>query len=300
MNKTIKYGRAVFLGRPNTGKSSLINAIMQQKVSITSPLPQTTRKITRVVFENEKGIIMISDTPGIIGKVDDMMGKRVNTEAPKESTLADVAIMVVDISRPKNEEENKMLGIVRKLECKKILVYNKLDKAVGTKDHLADYEYMEDEFDKFIKTSALKEINIKGLINLIIELLPEKEEDQVRAETKAVHKKGKPVIGMEGTEFVAEIIREKTYLFLRDEIPYTINVEVTDIKDKGNIIVIKAKIITTADRYKKIIVGSGGQKIKEIGYNSRKELELMSSKKVYLELTVETNPHWMEAQTRSM
>lgn len=300
MNKTIKYGRAVFLGRPNTGKSSLINAIMQQKVSITSPLPQTTRKITRVVFQNEKGIIMISDTPGIIGKVDDMMGKKVNTEAPKESTLADVAIMVVDMSRPKNDEENRMLGIVRKLNCKKVLVYNKLDKAVGPKDHLADYEYMEDEFDKSIKTSALKEINIKGLVNLIFELLPEKDESKARAETDSVHKKGKPVIGMEGTEFVAEIIREKTYLFLRDEIPYTINVEVNDIKDKGNIIVIKAKIITTADRYKKIIVGSQGQKIKEIGYNSRKELELMSGKKVFLELTVETNPHWMEAQTNRM
>lgn len=290
----------MFLGRPNTGKSTLINAIMQQKVSITSPLPQTTRKITRVVFKNDEGIILVSDTPGIIGKVDDMMGKRVNTEAPKESTLADVAIMVVDISRPKNDEENKMLGIIRKLECKKILVYNKIDKAVGPKDHLADYEYIEDEFDKNIKTSAIKEINIKGLVNIIMDLLPEVDEDKAKVETNLIQKKGKPVIGMEGIEFVSEIIREKAYLFLRDEIPYSINVEVSEIKDKGNIIVIKAKIVTTADRYKKIIVGSGGSKIKEIGYNARKELELMSSKKVYLELTVETNSHWMEMQTKEM
>lgn len=290
----------MFLGRPNTGKSTLINAIMQQKVSITSPLPQTTRKITRVVFKNDKGIIMISDTPGIIGKVVDMMGKKVNTEAPKESANADVAIMVVDISRPKNDEENKMLGIIRKLECKKILVYNKIDKSVGPKDHLADYEYMEDEFDKSIKTSAIREINVKGLVNMIFELLPEIEEDTANKNALIIQKKGKPVIGMEGSEFVSEIIREKAYLFLRDEIPYTINVEVSEIKDKGNIIVITAKIVTTADRYKKIIVGSNGSKIKEIGYNARKELELMSGKKVFLELTVETNPHWMEMQTREM
>ncbi len=115
----IKFGRVVILGRPNTGKSTLLNAIMSQKVAITSPMAQTTRKNTRVVFSNEKGKIIFSDTPGIIDKVSDLIGKRVNTEAPKEVGRADVILCILDISRPKNEEENKVIGLVRKSKAKK-------------------------------------------------------------------------------------------------------------------------------------------------------------------------------------
>src|SRR5574344_2058154 len=122
-------GRVVVVGRPNTGKSSLLNAIMSQKVAITSPLPQTTRKNSRVVYSDDRGQIIFSDTPGIIAKVDDLMGKRINQEAPKELNQADVILCLVDISRPKNEEENKVIGLVRKVKAKKILVYNKIDIA---------------------------------------------------------------------------------------------------------------------------------------------------------------------------
>jgi len=294
MVNMIKFGRVVILGRPNTGKSTLLNAIMQQKVAITSHLPQTTRKISRVVFENEKGKIIFSDTPGIIGKIDDLMGQRVNQEAPRETGVADVLIMVVDISRPKNEEENKVIGLVRKSNAKKILVFNKTDVAVGTKDHLADYEYLEDEFDKSIKTSAIKETNIKGLINLIFELLPEEDEVKAKQQVEIINPEGKPKISMSSKEYVSELIREKAYLFLRDEIPYSINVEIEKIQDKRKLILIKANIITDSDRYKKIIIGAGGNKIKEIGFNARKELELMSGRKIFLELTVVADRHWME------
>lgn len=294
MINMIKFGRVVILGRPNTGKSTLLNAIMQQKVAITSHLPQTTRKVSRVVFENEIGKIIFSDTPGIIGKIDDLMGQRVNQEAPRETGVADVLIMVVDISRPKNEEENKVIGLIRKSTAKKILVFNKIDAAVGSKDHLADYEYLEDEFDKSIKVSAIKEIGIKGLIKLIMELLPVEDEIKAKQQVEIINPEGKPKISMDSKEFVSEIIREKAYLFLRDEIPYSVNVEVEKIQDKRKLILIKANIITDSDRYKKIIIGAGGNKIKEIGFNARKELELMSSRKIFLELTVVTDRHWME------
>ena len=104
----IKIGKVVLIGRPNTGKSSLLNAIMSQKVAITSPLPQTTRKNSRVVYSDKKGKIIFSDTPGIMAKIDDLVGKRINKEAPKELNQADVILAVVDISRPKNEEENNL------------------------------------------------------------------------------------------------------------------------------------------------------------------------------------------------
>lgn len=299
MRKTIeeiktKFGRVVILGRPNTGKSTLLNAIMDQKVAITSPMAQTTRKNARVVFSNEKGKIIFSDTPGIINKVSDLVGKRVNTEAPKEVGRADVVLCVLDISRPKNEEENKVIGLIRKSKAKKILVYNKIDEAYGSKDHLAEYNYLEEEFDTVIKVSALKGRFIKGLINDIFDLLPEKDDKLTIENIESMEHTGKPVMSLSSKEYIAEIIREKAYLFLRKEVPYSVNVEVDSVIDKQKIIVIKARILTTANRYKKMIIGVGGKKIKEIGYNAKKELELMSRRKIFLDLTVEIDKHWAE------
>ncbi len=295
-SKNKKVGRVVLIGRPNTGKSSLLNAIMSQKVAITSPLPQTTRKNSRVVYSDERGDIIFTDTPGIMGKIDDLMGKRINQEAPKELNQADVILCLVDISRPKNEEENKVIGLVRKAKAKKILVYNKIDIAKDTKDHLPEYNYLEDEFDRVIGVSAIKDKNIKGLINLIFELLPEEIDKETEYNVELVKDKNGPKIGMNSKEYIQELIREKAYLFLREEVPYSVDVRVDEIVDKKNIIVVKAVILTTAERYKKMIIGRGGKKIKEIGYNARKEIELMTGRKVYLELIVEIDRHWMERE----
>ncbi len=289
-----KYGRVVIVGRPNTGKSTLLNAIMQQKVAITSHLPQTTRKNILAIYEDERGKILFTDTPGILGKVTDLMGKKVNLEVPKTLNKAQIIMCLVDISRPKNEEENKVIGLLRKVKAKKILVYNKIDAAVGSKDHLADYNYLEEEFDKSISVSALKEKNVKGLIKIIFEELPEKNSKELIKEIEIYQQENKPLISMNSREYIEEIIREKAYLFLREEVPYTIFVGVNKIEDKKELIVINATIYTSADRYKKMIIGKDGQKIKEIGYNARKELELMSQRKIYLDLTVKTDRHWME------
>ena len=186
---------------------------MSQKVAITSPLPQTTRKNSRVVYSDKKGKIIFSDTPGIMAKIDDLVGKRINKEAPKELNQADVILAVVDISRPKNEEENKVIGLLRKVAVKKILVYNKIDIARGPKDHLAEYNYLEDEFDRTIEVSATKEKNIKGLINLIFELLPAKANQETKYNIQLIEEKNKPKIGINSREYIAEIIREKAYLF---------------------------------------------------------------------------------------
>lgn len=294
MQNLLKFGRVAIVGRPNTGKSTLLNALMNQKVAITSPLPQTTRKSSQVVFRNEKGVIVFTDTPGIINQVEDLMSKNINLEAPKSTARKDVIVCLVDISREKSEEENKVIGLVRKMPSKKILVYNKTDKAIGTKDHLAEYNYLEEEFDKVISISAIKEKNVKGLLNLIFDFLSEKTEKEINKELGVMAEKKGPLMGMGSREYIGEIIREKAYLFLREELPYTINVEVKDVKDKGKLIYIKAVINTNADRYKKMIIGKNGQKIKEIGFNARKELELMSGRKIFLEMTVEIDRHWME------
>jgi len=289
-----KYGRVVIVGRPNTGKSTLLNAIMQQKVAITSHLPQTTRKNILAIYEDSRGKIMFTDTPGMLGKITDLMGRKVNLEVPKTLNKADVVVCLVDISRPKNEEENKVIGLLRKVKAKKILVYNKIDVATGTKDHFADYNYLEDEFDKSISVSSIKEKNVKGLIDIIFDLLPNKSDKQLIKEIEIYQQENKPPISMSSSEYIEEIIREKAYLFLREEVPYTIFVEVDKVEEKKKLIVVTASIYTSADRYKKMIIGKNGQKIKEIGYNARKELELMSGRKIYLDLTVKTDKHWME------
>jgi len=277
-----KYGRVVIVGRPNTGKSTLLNAIMQQKVAITSHLPQTTRKNILAIYEDERGKVLFTDTPGVLGKVTDLMGKKVNLEVPKTLNKAELIMCLVDISRPKNEEENKIIGLLRKIKTKKILVYNKIDAAIGSKDHFADYNYLEDEFDKSISVSALKEKNVKGLIKIIFDELPAKSSKELIKEIEIYQKENKPLISMGSKEYVEEIIREKAYLFLREEVPYTIFGGVEKIEDKKKLIVITATIYTSADRYKKMIIGKNGQKIKEIGYNARKELELMSQGKYIL------------------
>lgn len=294
MDNKQKYGRVLILGRPNTGKSTFLNAAMSQKVAITSHLPQTTRKNIKAVYCDDRGKILFIDTPGLLAKVTDLMGKKVNIEVSKNINHAQVIIMMVDISRPKNEEENKALGIVRKMKAKKILVYNKIDRAKGSKDHLAEYNYLEEEFDKTVAISAIKEKGVKSVIGAIFELLPTKTSKEVKEEIDSLVASNRPVISMDSNEFVSEIIREKAYLCLRDEIPYTVQVEVTKIKDKKKFIYISAFIYTSNDRYKKIIIGKNGQKIKELGQMARKELELMSQRKIYLDLKVKTDTHWME------
>ena len=271
---------------------------MSQKVAITSPLPQTTRKNSRTIYSGERGKIIFLDTPGIIGKIDDLLGKRINKEAAKELDQAELILCLVDISRPRNEEENKVIALVRKAKAKKILVYNKIDVASGSKDHLAEYNYLEDEFDDVISISALKDKHVKSLIKKVFDLLPEKENKEVKKSIEIMEDKNKPKMGMNSKEYIAEIIREKAYLFLRQEIPYSVNVEVDEVVDKRKLILIKARLLTNADRYKKMIIGKRGRKIREIGFNARKELELMSGRKIFLELEVEVDRHWAEREIK--
>lgn len=284
----------MLLGRPNTGKSTLINTLMNQKVSITSPLPQTTRRNLQVLYQDEVGKFLLWDTPGVFSKVEDLIGRKVNAEAPKSLGGVDVVVCVVDISRPKNEEDNKVVGIVRNVKAKKVLVYNKIDEAIGRSDHTPEYSYLESEFDSIVRMSALKGTHKKHLLEVIFEYLPEVEEEDVK---KFMEENGLgegPKISIDSYEYVSELIREKAYLNLRREVPYSVNVKVESIEDKANIIVIKAVLFTTADRYKRMIIGAGAKKIRQIGSQARKELELMSARKVFLELRVETDRHWME------
>lgn len=284
----MKFGIVALVGRPNAGKSTLLNSLLGQKVSITSPKPQTTRFPIQAVYEDIRGQIIFVDTPGIFTKVKDQVAARINLRAEEAIEKGiDIIVYMVDHTRKRAEEENRALGMVRKVSIPKILVINKVD--IKMPSYMVQYRFMEDEFDEAIEVSALENKHIPLLLDAIFERLPEGE-PMVDVSTMV-----QPGLNLDSKTFISEIIREKAFLNLRREIPYAIAAIVDDIEEKENgVTYIKARLLTSADRYKGMIIGKDGAMIKEISMASRKELEVAANKKVYLELTVETDPHWID------
>lgn len=282
INQNYKSGVVAILGRPNAGKSTLLNAILNQKVSITSPKPQTTQFAIQAVYEDKRGQIIFTDTPGIFAKTDNPKAHDINFSA--ENSLnegVDVIVYLVDKTRERGIEENKVLGLVRKVNVPKILVINKIDKKHP--DFIEQYKFMEEEFEAKIELSAKTRTNLNVLLDTIFAFLPVGE--------KIVNKEelATPILNMDSKLFLEEMIREKAFLRLRREVPYVIQVVVDEIVEKPqkNMSVITARIIAPA-RYKKMIIGKGGSKIKEIGMMARRELEIATNRKIFLELQVES------------
>jgi GTPase len=284
----MKRGIVCFIGRPNVGKSTLLNNLLGQKVSITSPKPQTTRFNLEAVYEDDRGQIVFVDTPGIFGKAVDTLSKKINPRASESlEKNVDLVVYIVDHTRKRDFEENIALGIVRKAKCPKILVINKSD--VRSPSYIVQYKFMEEEFDKVIEISALFRKNLNVLMDTIFSYMPEGEP---LVDTKTLVQPG---LNLDSKTFLAEIIREKAFLFLRREIPYSLTTVIDEVTERENgTLYIKARILTSQERYKGMIVGKAGFMIKEISMAARKELETATSKKVYLELTVDVDTHWMD------
>ncbi|OGK56612.1 GTPase Era, partial [Candidatus Roizmanbacteria bacterium RIFCSPLOWO2_02_FULL_38_10] len=201
----MKAGTVALIGRPNVGKSTLINNIIGQKVAITSPKAQTTRFPINALYEEEQGQIIFIDTPGIFNKAEDALSKKIN-----KKTLAmlnaevDIFLYIVDHTRKRDFEEAKILGIMRKIDKPKILVVNKID--IKDPTFLPQYEFLKDEFKDFFYVSALTNKHIKPLIDKIFEYLPEK--DKIINSENHVY----PALNIDSKTFISEIIREKIFL----------------------------------------------------------------------------------------
>jgi len=281
--KNFKSGFVVLVGRSNVGKSTLLNSLVGTKVSITTPKPQTTRQAIQGVLHDERGQIIFVDTPGIFKKVNDRLTAKLTERAKRAMKGVDVVLYVVDPTREIGEEERLIFRLVKNLSIPKILVVNKIDiKDIPYKE---DYQEWQDEFDGYLEISALKRKNLKPLIDLIFKYLP----------------KGKPFYpqyqftSLSNEFWVAELIREKVFLVTGEEIPYKTKVEVEEITLRDNgLLYIKAFIITSEKRHKKMLIGKGGRKIKEIGHLARKELEQVMNKKIYLDLEVKLEKQWQD------
>lgn len=285
----MKQGKVLLIGRPNVGKSTFLNNLIGQKVAITSPKPQTTRFPIKALYQDERGEIIFTDTPGIMRKTEDRLSENINKKTLQAiNDEVDLVLYMIDHTRKRDFEEARVLGLVRQINKPKILVINKID--VQDKSYLPQYKFLEDEFENIYEISALKKLHIKPLVDKIFELLPEVKDDQ-----KTENPNPYPLLNIDAKTFVAELIREKVFLMMGEEIPYTTTAIVDEITERKNgVLYVKANILTTNDRYRKMLIGASGRKIKEIGSYARKEIALATGKKVYLDLKVETDPHWME------
>ena len=276
----MKVGTVALVGRPNAGKSTLINRLLGRKVAIVTDRPQTTRNMLHGVYEDPRGQIVFIDTPGIFAKVKSESAREVNLSAASVfEEPVDLILYLIDKTRRRGIEENKVLGLVRKMSIPKILVFNKTDRYEP--DYTADYTFLEQEVAATVYISALKGQGIDDLMEAIFERLPEGEK------TIATEDLALPVLDLSSSEYVSEIIREKAFHELRKEVPYGIRVVVDDIEDKEKVVSITARILTPKEAHKGIVIGRGGRVIKQIGTNARRDLEATTKRKIFLKLTVE-------------
>lgn len=280
----MKAGNVVLVGRPNAGKSTLINSLVNRKISIVTDKPQTTRKTIQGYWWDDEAQIVFWDTPGILKKAKGLVITKANLLPQLSLDNADLVVYLIDQTRSKGDEENRTLGMVRKINKPKILAFNKIDSKRS--NYLHEYTFLKEEFTDWVEISALKKTNLKSLLKKIKACLPEGEPlfdpDKVAAFPASLTPK----------EFIAELIREKAFKILRQELPYTLTVVVDELTEKKDIFYIKARVITTDKRYRKMIIGKKANNIKEIGTLARKEIELITSQKVFLDLMVEADPHW--------
>ncbi len=283
----MKAGFVNIFGRPNAGKSTLLNAIMGEKMAIVSSKVQTTRHRIKAFLnkENEYQIIF-SDTPGIIDpkyKLHEKMMGAVKSALED----ADVALLMVDMRDDIKELDELFASLKLKVPC--VVVLNKSDLAVGTQVKEAVTFFKDKPYcTKTISVSALNKSDIERLLKLVIEMIPEgvpfySEDDLSDLPTKF---------------FVSELVREKIYQLFGEEIPYHTAVLVNSFKQQPLLIKIQADIIVNRETQKAIIIGEKGKMIKEIGTLARKDIEDFIGSKVYLELFVKVKPKWRDNESK--
>lgn len=277
-----KSGFVVMIGRSNVGKSTLINSIVGSKIAITTPKPQTTRLPIQGIVTRDKGQMVFVDTPGILKGAKDMLSKRLADSVRASLEDVDVIAYIVDPTREIGQEEREVMRMIESIDKPKVLVINKID--LEHKPFIDFYRDLSENYTATIEVSALKGTHVHTLIDTFYEFLPE----------GVYYYPEHQLTNMPNKTWLAELIREKLFLRLRQELPYTTHVEVTEVEERENgMMYVAGTIFTTEERYKSMIIGKGGRGIREIGQSTRKELEAVMGTKVFLDLTVEVDAYWM-------
>jgi GTP-binding protein Era len=292
MNKQLKSGFVSIIGRPNVGKSTLLNHIIGEKIAITSSKPQTTRKnLKGIINDPEKGQIVFVDTPGM-HKPHHLLGEQLVTSAINSLKDVEAVLFLVDGTEAAGSGDTYIVENVLKNQDKPVfLLINKLDKIPKKDKQRFIFEYSNlYNFKQVFQISAKHGENISEVINAIFELLPE----------------GQPyydddsLTDINTRDIAGELIREQIFRLLGDEVPHSSAVLIESYSDNPvkNLTSIKAIIFIERESQKGIVIGKGGAKIKEIGEAARKEIEQLIGNKVFLELNVKLMEKWRKNKNK--
>ena len=282
----MKSGFVSFIGRPNVGKSTLLNSILGKRVAITSDKPQTTRNMIQGIYNDNDTQIVFVDTPGI-HKPQNKLGKVLNKQAYFTINDVDIVIMVVDITEKIGTGDKFVIDILKNIDKPVFLVINKIDKLQREEilKKIDEYQKLYD-FAEIVPVSARKKDNVDRLIEVIKKYLP----DSIK------YFDDNTITNSSPSFIISEFIREKVLDLTEEEVPHSVTCIVEDITEEENILNISATIVVDRENLKKIIIGKNGSMIKEIGIRSRKDIEEYFGKKVYLDLFVKVVPKWREKE----
>ena len=282
----MKSGFVSLIGRPNVGKSTLLNTIINQKIAITSNKPQTTRNIIQGIYNEEGYQIVFVDTPGIHKPIN-RLGKVLNKEAESFTKDVDIILFLVDAKEGLGAGDKKIISTLENTDSKVILVLNKIDKMNREEifERINEYKDLYD-FTEIVPISAITKDNCETLLNVIKKYLTDTmryfDEDTITTSTISF--------------LASEFVREKIFRLTEEEIPHSITCITSQFEEKKNIVNITVDIIVDRDSLKKIIIGKQGQLLKTIGTEARKDIEALLDKKVYLELYVKTIKNWRDKE----
>ena len=284
MEETLKSGFVTLVGRPNSGKSTLLNQLVGEKISIVTDKPQTTRNIVRGIVTRPEGQIVFLDTPGIhkpVHKMNALMMESVR-EAMSE---VDVLALIVDVTEPFGRGDQFTLELVKPLKIPKLLLLNKID-IIRKQDLLPIIERYSvfGAFTEILPISALKRDNVDTLLDILFKLLPTGPFYYPEDQLSDRHERS----------LAAEIVREKVIDLTREELPYSVAVSIDRFEEGAALARIYATIHVERETQKGIVIGKGGLLLKEVGIAARRDIEKMLGQPVYLELRVKVSKGWRD------
>lgn len=282
----MKSGFVSIIGRPNTGKSTLLNSIIKEKVAIISPKPQTTRNLIQGIYNEKDTQIVFVDTPGIHKPID-KMGSALNSQAYYSINDVDIVLLVVDATTAYGKGDKFIIDKLSNIDKPVFLILNKIDR-LKEEEILHKIDEYKDlyEFAEVVPLSALKNDNVDKLIKVLKNYLPDNVRYFPDNETTTAEMDFR----------LSELVREKIFLYTNDEVPHSISCKLIDYDESDDIARVYVDIIVDRDSLRKIIVGHQGSMIKQIGKEARLDMEKLLGKKVYLELYCKTIKKWREKE----
>lgn len=282
----MKSGFVSLIGRPNVGKSTLLNEMIGAKVAITSSKPQTTRNIIQGIYNDTESQIVFVDTPGI-HKPSNKLGKILNKQAYYSIDDVDAILFLVDASDTLGPGDKYILEKLKEVDKPVLLILNKIDKISKEQilEKIIEYKDLYD-FKEIIPVSALKNNNTKEVIKTLKKYL---KDDTIYYDTNTVTNRSIQFL-------ISEIVREKVFNLTEEEVPHSITCVTEQMEKSKNSVHIHVAIIVERDSLKRIIIGKNGSMIKEIGRLARLDIETLLGKKVYLELFVKTIKKWRDKE----